>query len=187
MVTAGDLHDVRRRHRADQPLQREVLFLPARRHAAPGAHDAGGLRAVARRACVDLRGTLRSLGRDRSQHQPVRARRAAAQQAHARRSCARSATRASTAPCRATRRCSTSARAHALLEAGLQRICINVGDATPTTRTIYKLPCEKTRDNILRFHDLAGGACQIYIVLVNHRERSRAPRRACGSTGVTTA
>ena len=34
---------------------------------------------------------------------------------------------------------------------------------------IYKLPYEKTRDNVLRFRDLAGDECEIFIVLVDHR------------------
>src|SRR5262249_30540171 len=45
-------------------------------------------------------------------------------------------------------------RAHALLDAGLQRICINVGDRDEQYEDIYKLPYEKTRDNVLRFRDL---------------------------------
>jgi hypothetical protein len=61
------------------------------------------------------------------------------------------------------------ARGHALLEAGLQRICINVGDRDADYEEIYKLPYEKTRDNVLRFRDLAGDACEIFIVLVDHR------------------
>ena len=60
-------------------------------------------------------------------------------------------------------------RAHALLEAGLQRICINVGDRDSAYEEIYKLPYEKTRDNVLRFRDLAGDGCEIFIVLVDHR------------------
>ena len=61
------------------------------------------------------------------------------------------------------------ARGHALLEAGLQRICINVGDRDGDYEEIYKLPYEKTRDNVLRFRDLAGDECDIFIVLVDHR------------------
>ena len=43
------------------------------------------------------------------------------------------------------------ARADALLEGGLQRICINVGDREADYDDVYKLPWEKTRDNVLRF------------------------------------
>jgi MoaA/NifB/PqqE/SkfB family radical SAM enzyme len=61
-------------------------------------------------------------------------------------------------------------RSNALLEAGLQGICINVGDRDADYEEIYKLPFEKTRENILRFRDLAEGTdCDIYIVLVDHR------------------
>jgi MoaA/NifB/PqqE/SkfB family radical SAM enzyme len=64
-------------------------------------------------------------------------------------------------------------RAHALLEAGLQRIAINVGDIDADYEDIYKLPFERTRDNVLRFKELAGDACEVIIVLVDHR-RDRA-------------
>jgi len=64
-------------------------------------------------------------------------------------------------------------RAHELLEAGLQRIAINVGDRDADYEAIYKLPFERTRDNILRFKELAGDACEVIIVLVDHR-RDRA-------------
>ncbi len=60
-------------------------------------------------------------------------------------------------------------RAHALLEGGLQRICINVGDRDADYDDVYKLPWEKTRDNVLRFRDLAGDDCEVLIVLVDHR------------------
>ena len=64
-------------------------------------------------------------------------------------------------------------RAHALLEAGLQRIAINVGDRDADYEEIYKLPWDKTRDNVIRFKELAGDACETIIVLVDHR-RDRA-------------
>jgi MoaA/NifB/PqqE/SkfB family radical SAM enzyme len=64
-------------------------------------------------------------------------------------------------------------RAHALLEAGLQRIAINVGDRDADYEDVYKLPFERTRDNVLRFKELAGDACEVIIVLVDHR-RDRA-------------
>jgi MoaA/NifB/PqqE/SkfB family radical SAM enzyme len=61
-------------------------------------------------------------------------------------------------------------RAHELLEAGLQKICINVGDRDADYEEIYKLPFERTRDNILRFKELAADSCEIFIVLVDHRQ-----------------
>jgi MoaA/NifB/PqqE/SkfB family radical SAM enzyme len=60
-------------------------------------------------------------------------------------------------------------RTSALLEAGLQQICINVGDRDEQYDDVYKLPWEKTRDNVLRFRDRAGKDCIVFIVLVNHR------------------
>jgi MoaA/NifB/PqqE/SkfB family radical SAM enzyme len=61
-------------------------------------------------------------------------------------------------------------RSHALLEAGLQNICINVGERDDDYEEIYKLPFERTRDNILRFKDLADGTCETIVVLVDHRQ-----------------
>ena len=60
-------------------------------------------------------------------------------------------------------------RAEALLDAGLQRIDINVGERDEGYDDIYKLPWEKTRDNILRFHELSDGRCEVRIILVDHR------------------
>jgi len=60
-------------------------------------------------------------------------------------------------------------RAHALLEAGLQHIAINVGDRGGDYEDVYKLPWERTRDNVVRFKELAGDACDVIIVLVDHR------------------
>jgi MoaA/NifB/PqqE/SkfB family radical SAM enzyme len=56
-----------------------------------------------------------------------------------------------------------------LLDAGMTRISINVGDRGEDYEEIYKLPWERTRDNVLRFGEMAGDACEIQIVLVNHR------------------
>jgi MoaA/NifB/PqqE/SkfB family radical SAM enzyme len=61
-------------------------------------------------------------------------------------------------------------RSHAVLDAGLKSICINVGDRDDDYEDIYQLPFERTRDNILRFRDLAQGLCTVIIVLVNHRQ-----------------
>ncbi len=61
-------------------------------------------------------------------------------------------------------------RSNELIEAGLQQIAINVGDRDEAYEEIYKLPYERTRDNILRFKELAGDACQVIIVLVDHRQ-----------------
>ncbi len=63
-------------------------------------------------------------------------------------------------------------RSNALLAAGLQRIAINVGDRGADYEEIYKLPWEKTRDNVIRFKELAGDSCETIIVLVDHRRDS---------------
>jgi MoaA/NifB/PqqE/SkfB family radical SAM enzyme len=60
-------------------------------------------------------------------------------------------------------------RGQALLDAGLQRININVGDEGDEYEDVYKLPFEKTRDNVVRFAQMAGESCDVYVVLVNHR------------------
>ncbi len=56
-----------------------------------------------------------------------------------------------------------------LLDAGLERILINVGEEGDDYEDVYKLPFEKTRDNIVRFNEMAQGRCDVYIVLVDHR------------------
>lgn len=61
------------------------------------------------------------------------------------------------------------ARGKALLDAGLQRIHINVGERDDDYERIYKLKFEKTHDNIVRFAAMAGDQCEVAIVLVNHR------------------
>ncbi len=60
-------------------------------------------------------------------------------------------------------------RATDLLDAGLQAIEINVGDIDDQYEEIYQLPFERTRDNILRFKEMAEGRCNVRIVLVDHR------------------
>lgn len=57
----------------------------------------------------------------------------------------------------------------ALLDAGLQQIDINVGEIEEEYENIYKLPWERTLQNILAFHEAAGDKCIMNIVLVNHR------------------
>jgi MoaA/NifB/PqqE/SkfB family radical SAM enzyme len=60
-------------------------------------------------------------------------------------------------------------RGTALLEAGLQRIFINVGDINDEYEDVYKLPFEKTRDRIARFAEMAKGKCEVLIVLVDYK------------------
>ena len=59
-------------------------------------------------------------------------------------------------------------RGNALLDAGLQKILINVGDEGDEYESVYQLPFEKTRDNVARFAQMAEGRCEVDIVLVDH-------------------
>src|SRR6185436_14869231 len=63
----------------------------------------------------------------------------------------------------------TEARATELLDAGLQKILINVGEEGDEYESVYKLPFDKTRDNVARFAEMAKGRCEVYVVLVDHR------------------
>ena len=59
-------------------------------------------------------------------------------------------------------------RGNALLDAGLQKILINVGDEGEEYEKVYQLPFDKTRDNVARFAQMAKGRCDVHIVLVDH-------------------
>jgi MoaA/NifB/PqqE/SkfB family radical SAM enzyme len=61
-------------------------------------------------------------------------------------------------------------RGSALLEAGMQRVLINVGDIGEEYEEVYKLPFDKTRDNVVRFSQMAGDDCVVAIVLVDHHQ-----------------
>lgn len=63
----------------------------------------------------------------------------------------------------------TEERGEALLEAGLNRIFINVADKGEDYERVYRLPFAKTRDNIVRFNEMAQGRCEVLIVLVDYR------------------
>lgn len=56
-----------------------------------------------------------------------------------------------------------------LLDAGLKRIHINVSEQGDDYEQVYKLPWERTRDNVIRFAAMAEGKCEVNVVLVNHR------------------
>jgi MoaA/NifB/PqqE/SkfB family radical SAM enzyme len=60
-------------------------------------------------------------------------------------------------------------RAAALLEAGLQQILINVGEEGDDYEEVYQLPFERTLENVVRFNEMSAGACEVVIVLVDHR------------------
>src|SRR5262245_21597448 len=60
-------------------------------------------------------------------------------------------------------------RAVALLDAGLGWINVNVSDLGGDYERVYGLPFARTRDNVERFIELAGGRCVVCIVVVDHR------------------
>lgn len=64
----------------------------------------------------------------------------------------------------------TEEKAHALLDAGLDEIYINVSDIDEEYDRIYNLPFETTCKHITRFAELAEGRCTPVIILVDHRE-----------------
>jgi MoaA/NifB/PqqE/SkfB family radical SAM enzyme len=61
-------------------------------------------------------------------------------------------------------------RARELLDAGLQTILINVGAEGGEYESVYQLPFEKTRDNVVRFAEMAESECAVQVVLVNYRQ-----------------
>jgi len=80
------------------------------------------------------------------------------------------------------------ARGTALLEAGLQQIYINVGDRDDAYEDVYKLPFDKTRDNVARFVEMAGDQCEVVVVLVDYKAdkaHTSAMREYWQSYGVT--
>jgi MoaA/NifB/PqqE/SkfB family radical SAM enzyme len=60
-------------------------------------------------------------------------------------------------------------RGAALLDAGVQKLFINVGDEGQEYEDVYRLPFERTRDNVLRFAEMSNDRCKVYMVLVDHR------------------
>ena len=79
-------------------------------------------------------------------------------------------------------------RGRAVLDAGLDNIAINVSEIDDDYEAIYKLPFEKTRDNVVRFHDMAEGRCDVTMVLVDHRksdEHIEAMRQYWHQFGIT--
>jgi MoaA/NifB/PqqE/SkfB family radical SAM enzyme len=60
-------------------------------------------------------------------------------------------------------------RGRQLLDAGLDQIMVNVGARDDEYEEVYQLPFEKTRDNLIRFAEMAGDDCVVTIVLVDYR------------------
>jgi MoaA/NifB/PqqE/SkfB family radical SAM enzyme len=63
----------------------------------------------------------------------------------------------------------TEDKAHALLDAGLDEIYINISDIDEEYERIYSLPFAQSCENITRFAKLAKGRCTPVIILVDHR------------------
>ena len=62
-----------------------------------------------------------------------------------------------------------------------------MGDRDADYEEIYKLPFDRTRDNIMRFKELAGDDCEVIIVLVDHRrdrEHLESMRKYWGDHGM---
>jgi MoaA/NifB/PqqE/SkfB family radical SAM enzyme len=60
-------------------------------------------------------------------------------------------------------------RSAALLDAGLQRIFVNVGEEGDDYEDVYRLPFERTLENVVTFNEISAGWCDLVIVLVDHR------------------
>ena len=79
-------------------------------------------------------------------------------------------------------------KAAAVLEAGVGRVFLNVGDRGDDYEEVYKLPFERTLANVERFVAMAGDDCEVYLVLVNHRrdpEHTEDMRQFWQERGVT--
>jgi MoaA/NifB/PqqE/SkfB family radical SAM enzyme len=63
----------------------------------------------------------------------------------------------------------TEQKAHALLDAGLDEIYLNISDIDEEYERIYNLPFATSCENITRFAQLAEGRCTPVIILVDHR------------------
>lgn len=61
-------------------------------------------------------------------------------------------------------------RGKAILDAGVTRVNLNISDLGEDYDKVYNLPFDKTRDNVIRFIEMAKGDCEVHIVLVNHRQ-----------------
>jgi MoaA/NifB/PqqE/SkfB family radical SAM enzyme len=59
-------------------------------------------------------------------------------------------------------------RCRALVDAGLSEMFFNVGDVGEDYEEVYRLPFERTCENVVRFSEMAEGSCDIWIVLVDH-------------------
>jgi MoaA/NifB/PqqE/SkfB family radical SAM enzyme len=56
-----------------------------------------------------------------------------------------------------------------LMDAGLEMVCINVGEVGDDYEAVYRLPFERTRANVENFLAASRGRCSVTIALVDHR------------------
>lgn len=63
----------------------------------------------------------------------------------------------------------TPHRADALLDAGVEWVCINAGERDEAYEAVYGLPFQRTHDNVVAFAEKAAGRCVVAMVLVDHR------------------
>lgn len=80
-------------------------------------------------------------------------------------------------------------RGREIIDAGVRVIYVNIGDIGESYEDVYKLPFEKTRDNIVRFAEMASGQTEVCIVLVDYKadeEHLKEMREYWGQYGITT-
>ncbi len=61
-------------------------------------------------------------------------------------------------------------RGQAVLDAGLDVAMLNVGAVGDEYEQVYKLPWQRTHDNVVRFVEMAEGRCDVGLVLVDFRQ-----------------
>lgn len=67
----------------------------------------------------------------------------------------------------------TKEKGEALVEAGLDEILINAGDRNEEYEEVYKLPFQRTDDNVRQFIKTAKDRCIVSLVLVDHHQDER--------------
>jgi MoaA/NifB/PqqE/SkfB family radical SAM enzyme len=67
----------------------------------------------------------------------------------------------------------TKAKGEALVEAGLDEILINAGDREEEYERVYKMPFQRTDENVTQFIKTAGDRCIVSLVLVDHHQDER--------------
>ncbi len=81
-------------------------------------------------------------------------------------------------------------RGQALVDAGLTHAFLNVGATEANYEELYGLPFATTRDNVVRFRELAANRCRISVVVIDHDGDADAASDAVGywrSLGLTVS